>query len=309
MDTNVLLAQAAAAADTLEDQSVAKEGGNFSDEPYPAGKTPARFIGYVELGLRKQRPWQGKEKPPAEEVRLYFELNGKKHQREVVVDGVAKTFTNVLSLTLSKRQGEKASFYKLFKKMQYGRDSINHFHQMLGEGFLVDIVHNTVAATADKPARTFANMHDADGNYLIGAPMYQADPMDDSSWAPIPVPAATVAMKLLLWKAPSKEQWASIFIDGTRTVKEKDGSTKEVSKNWLQEDIVSNALNFPGSPLEALLSGLSGLSLENDMPTAAPESAAKAPSAAAATTAPKAAETAPSEAPAASADPLSALGL
>lgn len=310
MNQHELLGQINEAVDTLEDQTVST-GGDFTNEPHPAGLTPARFVGYVEVGVRAQKPYQGKDKPDAEEVRLYFELNGPKHRRVVDVNGVPTTFTNVISVKLAKKLGDKAGYKKLFNKMTYGRDSIKHMASMLGEGFLINIVHDTVPGVDGKPAKTYANMRDSEGTYLISAPMI-ANPLEGTT-TPVPVPEPTQPLRLLLWARPTKEQWASIFIDGTRTVKDAKGQEREVSKNWLQEDIVQNAKNFAGSPLQIMLGGLGDLSLD-----AAPEVAAGTPAAA---PEPVAGGEVASPAPAATkqdlkpadgapaADPLAALGL
>ncbi len=58
---------------------------------------------------------------------------------------------------------------------------------------------------------------------------------------------------MLLWNAPSQEQWASIFIDGSYT-REIDGVEQTFSKNFLQEECLS-ASNFTGSALEGMLGG------------------------------------------------------
>lgn len=270
MDVNTLIAQAHN-TEGLEDQTDVSSGGDFEYEVPPAGPTPARFIGYVEVGKRKQRPYQGKEKPDADELRLYFELNGPKHKREVEVDGEDKTFTNMLAVKVTKKLSDKATFHKLFNKMTYGRDSITHMANMLGEGFLVTVEHaeEKNPKEGQKP-RTFTNIRDKDGNWLIGAPSY-TDPIS-SETHDVPVPEATQPLKLLLWDNPTQEQWDSIFIDGTRTVKDDKGVEKEVSKNWLQEDIVSNSQNFEGSALQALLGGVGDLTMTEDViEYAAPE--------------------------------------
>lgn len=305
MDQHELLGQIDEALATLEDQTVTVDG--FDNQPHPAGLTPARFIGYVEVGMRPQKPFQGKDKPDAEEVRLYFELNGPKHRRVVDVAGVPTNFTNVISVRAAKKLGDKAGYKKLFNKMTYGRDSITHMAKMLGEGFLINIVHTVVPATADKPAKTYANMKDSEGTWLISAPTI-SDPLTGTTTV-VPVPAASQPLRLLLWNSPTKQQWATLFIDGSRTVKDAKGQEREVSKNWLQEDIVQNAKNFAGSPLQVMLGGLGNLSLE-----AAPETpaAAQTPVADAKVDTPapgatkqdlKPAEGAPA------ADPLAALGL
>ncbi|SEN68400.1 hypothetical protein SAMN05216227_102057 [Pseudorhodobacter antarcticus] len=259
MNVNELVNQAAD-ADQYDDQT--QETSNFDDGPAPAGWTPARFVGYVEVGKRKQKPFQGKPKADCMEVRMYFELNGPKHRREIEVDGVKRTVTNMQSIKMALKVGDKASFSKLMKKMVYGREGIKHMASMLGQGFLIKIEHNTVAKTEDKPERTFANMKDADGNWLIGPPTI-TDPMTEVV-TNVAVPEISVPIKLLLLKNPTKEQWESIFIDGTRTVKDAKGVETEQSKNWLQEDIVQNMVGFEGSALQTLVSGVGDLNLNLD---------------------------------------------
>lgn len=254
---NALLAQVQGAA--LQDQSKAEAGG-FKVEIAPAGATPARFIGYVELGKRPQE-FEGTKKADAPEVLLVFELNGPKHKRDVVVDGVTKVFTNRITIQTSIKLNEKAAFYKLFQAMRYGRDGITHMAQMLGEAFLVTVVHKK----SKDGKKTYANLRD-DNGWTVRAPRYQADPLDDTSWKDLPCDAPTQSLQLLLWDNPTKEQWDSIFVDGTRTVKRKNDAGEEIeveeSRNWLQSSIVHNATNFEGSPLQDLLSGLGGLDLE-----------------------------------------------
>jgi hypothetical protein len=81
----------------------------------------------------------------------------------------------------------------------------------------------------------------------------------------LPVPEPTLPLRLLLWDTPTKEQWDSVFIDGTRMVKNEAGEEVEESKNWLQRDIVTAALNFGGSPLEQMLNGVEDLEMAGDV--------------------------------------------
>ena len=54
----------------------------------PAGPTPARFIGYVEVGNHVEQ-FEGKDKPAAPQVKLRFELNGPQHKNEFEKDTLA----------------------------------------------------------------------------------------------------------------------------------------------------------------------------------------------------------------------------
>ena len=247
MDLTALAAQAAQAAETA-DQSV-QEGG-FKREVAPAGFTTARFVGYVETGHQPQNPYQGVEKPDAPEVRLTFELNGPKQINEYQKDGETHTFTNSQREKITIGVNEKSNFQKLFKAMLAGRSDIKHMAMLLGEGFLIKITHNQ----SKDGKKTYANMK-TDGVWNIQAPAV-TDPISNETTI-LDVPAATLPIQLLLQAAPTKEQWDSIFIDGTYTKKEGDKEI-QVSKNFLQEECKA-ASSFVGSALEAMIAGLSGV--------------------------------------------------
>ena len=161
-----------------------------------------------------------------------------------------------MSIKIAKKLSDKAKFKKLFNVMTYGRDSIKHMAQMLGEAFIINIYHNVVEKEGVK--RTYINL-DKDGVYGIGAP-FVTDPLEGTK-TEVPVREALSPLRLFLWANPTQETWDSLFIDGTRTVKKDGGGEEEVSKNWLQEQILS-ALNYTGSPLEALFGGVADLPTE-----------------------------------------------
>ena len=257
--TNILLSQIQGAA--LKDQTVVKA---FAPQLAAAGKGIARFIGYVEAG---QRPtfYQKKEKGKALRVYAFFELLGQKHITEDEEHGTlesnGKKFrTTMFKVQLDVKLNEKAKFRKLFMKMRNGREQVTHMSQMLGEAFIVNITHNTVGE-GDKQ-KVYANLQNAEGEWQVSAPIIE-DPLTGEVKV-VPVPAPTRPYQLLLWDYPSKEQWDSIFIDGTVMRKQEDGTEEEVSKNWLQLDIMQKATDFEGSPLHDLLDGLGGLTLEGD---------------------------------------------
>lgn len=253
------IAALAAKAAELNDQTDVKEGGDFEYTPPKEGKTIARFIEYIELGKHGQKPFQGTPKPDADEVRLTFELLNEKRGDIKTIEvegGGTKKIADRISVRMPIKLNDRAKFVKLFRKMAYGRDAIKHMAQMLGEPFIITIIHNTAK---DDPKKIYANIADKDGNWTIEPPRY-TDPMSgESKDISGSVPAALSPLKIFLWNAPDKEQWGSLFIEGTRTVK-RDGRDVEVSKNWLQEVLLS-AKNYKGSPLDTLLSGLGDLSI------------------------------------------------
>jgi len=252
---------------SLIDQAKANEadhtqGGDGKDFVAPAGLTMARFIGYVEVGKRPQKEWKGQPKPDASEARFTFELLSPKNIRKIEVDGETTTVTDVIGSKVSMKTGDRAAFVKLLRKMAYGREGITNHAQMLGEAFLINVIH-AEGEDKDKNKKTYANMKDADFNWTISAPV-QTDALTGNV-TQLPVPEPTLPLRLLLWDNPTPEQWASVFIDGTRTVKNAEGQEVEESKNWLQRDIVTNALNFGGSPLEQMLNGVEDLEMPGDV--------------------------------------------
>lgn len=242
----------------LADQTVTPQG--FTYEPPAAGKALARFVGYIELGKREQREGQYGPKPPEPSVLLCFELNGKKHMREFKEGEDLKPTLIYEEMTL--KMGDKANFKKLFNKMRGGREDIKHMAQMLGQPFILTIEHNTVKGKEGKADRVYANIRDKDGSWLVGPPTHE-DPMTGEVMN-IPVPEAMTPLRLLLWDNPTKEQWDTLFVDGERTVKDKEGNEKIISNNVMQQRIVKNAVDYEGSALQELVEGLGGLTLDDD---------------------------------------------
>lgn len=253
------IAELAEMAEQTEDQSEVQVL-EFNNDPPPAGKTVGRFIEYLELGTHAQKDYKGKPKPPASMVRLTFELlHPTKNIKEYEDAGEKKITGQYVSLVMAKKLNDKAKFYKLFLKMTYGRP-IKHFARMLGEAFIIDIYHNIVEKDGKK--QTYVNI-DNNGEYGVAAP-YVVDPISEER-KDVPVRDNIRPLRLFLWDNPTKECWDSLFIDGTREQKNASGETEQVSKNWLQEKILS-AVNYTGSALNALLGGVDDLPTDEDKP-------------------------------------------
>lgn len=279
-NVNPLLAQAQGATDDHT-----KAPPKFERKTPPAGITTARFIGYVELGKRPQE-YNGKPKQPALEALMFFEFNSPKHIDEFEKDGATvKRSTEYRLRAMPVYTGDKAGYAKLFRAMRQGRENITNMAQMLGEGFLITVLHNTVEK--DGKSTVYANIRGEDGAWKVG-PTVIEDPLTGNV-TQVPVPPATLPYRLLLWSQPTKEQWDSLFIDGTHERKKTvDGKevTEEVSNNWIQREVLK-ALDLKESPLWDVLNGLDGLDLEADAadPEAQPEAANDTPAAEATETA------------------------
>lgn len=237
----------------MEDQSVAEEGGDFEYELPPAGVTVGRLVEYIELGKFAQKPYQGKSKPPAEEVRLTFELlSPAKNIHEYEVEGEKRRRADRISVQLTKKLGERAGFKRLFDKMRYGREDKRHMAQMVGEAFIITVVHNK-SENNGKTYANIANVSKAGRDWLIQPP-FTIDPISGVK-TNYPVPEALSPLKVFIFNSPTKGSWDSLFVDGTRTVKDEAGKETEQSKNWIQERILSS-LGFKGSALELMLNNL-----------------------------------------------------
>jgi len=234
-------------AEQEDDQSQTRTGGDFT-APKP-GITVCRLIEYIELGMQKQKPYQGKPKPPAEVVRLTFELLSP--ARDIhEFDG--KRTADKISFRCTKLLSNKARFKRLFNQMDYGRGK-KHMAHFLGDAFLVEIF-NYVGTDKKDHASLFNN----EGFCRIGAPFRPADPLDPNGKpTPIPVPDAISNLRLFLFNHPSPECWNSLYIEGEREVKDDKGTvTGKESKNFIQDSIRA-AVNFHGSPVEAMLAAIS----------------------------------------------------
>ncbi|BEQ12876.1 putative large tegument protein [Pseudomonas phage Ep4] len=190
----------------------------------PAGYAMARMVTYIELGSQPQE-FNGKAKAPASEFKVGFKLYG---GPDNCYDG---RFISTFDLALS--NNIKSGAKKLFSKLNW-EGNMKHIAQALGKGFLVPI---TVAVNAT--TKKESNRLNIDGIL---------PPIDPVSKSMYPIPEITDAdLSYFFFNKPTAETWAALFVEG----KWDDGK----SKNRTQEKIMS-ALDFPGSALEQLISGV-----------------------------------------------------
>lgn len=255
LDLKALKALADQAAD-IEDQTEVQTSYEYTLPE--AGRTVARLAEYVDLGMQKRRPYRGKDKPPADEVRIVFELlHPTKNIREL--DDKTK-IADRLTVKITKSLSDKAGFKKLFNAMRYGRDGIKHMAQMIGEEFVLNIIHSEPGKNQDgTEKRQYANIKNKDGVWQVESP-YNLDAITGKS-TKYNVPALIGPVRLFIWDMANGEMWNSLFIDGTREVTAADGTVTEQSKNYIQEKIME-ASNFEGSPVSVILGGLT-----DDLPT------------------------------------------
>ena len=266
MDRKALTKLAEKAAE-LQDQTKVSAG--FEKRLPEAGRTFARFTSYIELGNQPQRAYKGQKKPDCMVVDLGFTLvhpaskgKGKKKGREgsireIEVDGKKVKINDFMHAKLPMKLNEKARYTKLFTAMRYGRDAVKHAAQMLGDPYMIDVLH----IQRDNGDGSFATFWDKPASrYLIQGPYI--DEIDPETSAPtgelinigdrIKEPEdGDAAYKLFLWDNPTMDTWNSLFIDGERTIKV-GGAEKTVTRNFIQATIL-RATNFEGSPTHVML--------------------------------------------------------
>lgn len=190
----------------------------------PEGFAMARMVTYIELGMQPQE-FGGQAKAPAPEIVLGFKLFG---GPDNCYDG---RFLRTFSIALGNNSKSNAKL--AFDRLNWQGD-MRHFAQALGRGFLLPITISTSKTTGKQSNRI----------NLKGI----LPPIDPVSKGAYPIPEVTASdLRYFFFDKPTKETWDSLFIEGTWD----DGG----SKNKDQEKILT-ALNFPGSPLEQLISGV-----------------------------------------------------
>lgn len=232
---------AKAVANGADQTKAVTGGGDYA--PPAAGPGMARFIGYVECG--KQRGMMKGKEEIKEKVMLIFELVGKRHATDAEAQPHRITVTETYSLN------EKANFFKLFQRMNYRQDA-QHIVQLLGEGFKVEVVHDTWKDRMGKD-RIDATLRNAGGHTI--APPRKEDEDSETGWVDIAVPPARSDLRCFLWNEADLEQWGSLFIEGEYPERKDDKGVVTApakSKNVLQNKI-KGAVNFNGSPIHTLL--------------------------------------------------------
>ena len=235
--------QALADAPDAVDNNVVDNKGFTDDKPAREGPALFRFVSYVETGKHTVEKGKGKGK-----IQFWADFEFELVHPDHMKGPEDNQFPDTIRLSnINISRNEKAKFYKLFKKMNHTGTAKN-FPQLLGQGFLGRLVHNK------KDDKVYVNMEE-DGQFLIGAPIYNAnpDPMGQPDVKDIPVPAAYGDITCFLWDdanvdAPTLQRmWDSIEISGEKA----DGTPR---KNWIQDKIRSN-MDWSGSFAESVIDG------------------------------------------------------
>lgn len=174
---------------------------------------PAYLVQVLDLGLQAQRPYQGKDKPPVQEVMLTYELSDCFMQDEDGNDLEDKPRWVSETLPFYGLFADKAKSTKRYYALDPKEEFQGQFGELVGMPCNVTIVHNE-----GKDNKTYINVGDV---------------------ASI---SAKKAEKMEPIKNPTK-----VF-----DLEEPDMEVFNALPEWIQTKIKSN-LNYQGSPLQAAL--------------------------------------------------------
>lgn len=221
----------------MHDMNETTAGG--SARTLPAGKALAVLTGYIESGLAA-REYNGKPKPPAREMRLIFTIVGGKglntdgQPEDYVLE--AGQYPSIGTFWTSVTTTDKSKAVKWFNRMRtnsFGTGAETSFADFLGRAFMLPITHSE------------GKKDGKDVIYVNIDPATVDKPVNPITLEALEVPEVPEEhYKLLLWDAPSKEQWDSLYIETPEDA--------EKSRNYLQEHLMQS-LDFDTSPLAALL--------------------------------------------------------
>jgi hypothetical protein len=117
-------------------------GGGSNIEPMNPGTYPARVVAVVDLGLQEQRPFQGKEKPPANEIALTYEFVDEFLKDEDGNDLEDKPRWLTEMMSIYHLTAEKANSTKRFFALDPKNVNDGDFSKLVDSPCMVTVVHN-----------------------------------------------------------------------------------------------------------------------------------------------------------------------
>lgn len=218
----------------------------------PAGDAFIRLSTYVEFGVQQLPAFNGTAKQPHMTFQLGAHIVGgtgvsKDGEDEDYVQEEGR-YPYIRTFETPLYRNEKAKATKWFNAINT-KGQFKTFAQALGKLYIIPVK----IEKAKKDPTKFVNVYEWD------KVREAVDPMTRKPYNLPDIPVDNY--KLLLWNKPTKEQWESIFIEGTWEAK--DGKPAQ-SKNVLQETCLK-AQNFKGSALEQVIAELGGGFVAEDL--------------------------------------------
>lgn len=196
----------------------APKGKGSKQAPLEAGNYPARVVQVIDLGVQAQRPYQGQEKPPVQEIMITYELLDEFCRDEDGNEQEDKPRWISETMPLHSLKSDKAKSTKRYMALDPKQQYEGDFSQLLSIPCMVTIVTNP--GKGEHAGKVFSNV-------AAISPMRPRDAQKAAELVNDPV-----------------------FLD-------LDTCDMEVFNklpDWLQDKIKGN-LNYAGSRLEALLGG------------------------------------------------------
>ena len=223
---------------------------SFERELPKEGLAFLRLIGYIETGKHAPR---NPSHSNSFKVKLTFELSHKRHLIEIEGNKVPQKFVLNMNKGKTAASGYKKVFNMMNKALGGGHTS---FFEMMGKPLLGEVFHNEGKEDDKGNKPKYANLDQA-GAYSFKSPL-QEDPIT-GDMVTVPVPEVYNEMQGFMWENESFDDatyiamWDSLYIDGTKEIDDpkNKGEKITVSKNWIQELIISN-LDWEGSTCQAL---------------------------------------------------------
>lgn len=260
-DISKLNAAVAQAAAESVDQSTASTGGGGEWTPPAAGNCVATLVGYIDLGLRVKKGFQGAKDTNVRQAMFIFELSKGKNAPKKLDDGTLVPHRITVKVWLpaeGKQPSDKSGFFKLFSKLNHDKDpAVKIPAQLLGKHWRVTVAHEEWTPAGASKAITTANIGNAKDGYNIFPPVASVLDEETGDMRDVVIPPSEIIspIRCFLWEYADKGMWDSLFIDGEYPARVDDKGVETApakTKNVLQEQI-KQALNWVGSPIQQIL--------------------------------------------------------
>jgi hypothetical protein len=141
----------------LNAKKVAKAGG-FRQPPIAQGSYPARVVQLIDLGVQPQKPYKGKEKPPAHFISLTYELLD-----EFCVDEEGKELEDKPrwiseDMPFYNLEADKARSTMRYMAIDPNQDFEGEFTMLVGQPCIVTITHNPNPTDPERPYCNVGNV-------------------------------------------------------------------------------------------------------------------------------------------------------
>lgn len=128
------------------------------------GTYPARLVQILDLGLQAQRPYQGKDKPPAQEIMLTYELVDEFMKDEAGNEVKDKPRWISETLPFYGLFADKAKSTQRYNALDPNGEYDGDFSKAIGQAVNVTIVNNAVGEKVYDNVATISTMRARDAN-------------------------------------------------------------------------------------------------------------------------------------------------